>query len=227
MPCLVSLSRTFFVRLRFRLVLLVAVIAAARAFVPSGPARISSITMMAARSKAVPFLIQPPKLDGSMAGDEGFDPLGLSNVDNAELGIDLYWMREAELKHARVAMLATLGMLAQESGFVVPGFPTTKNQVTAFWECVDKNPGPIFAAVIFFGMIEIISGFAITEGKKNGNRAPGDFDFNPLFLGQSPASAKDYANKEIRNGRLAMWAAAGMLLQGTITSEGALGNLFQ
>ena len=115
-----------------------------------------------------------------MAGDEGFDPLGLSNVDNAELGIDLYWMREAELKHARVAMLATLGMIAQESGFVVPGFPTTKNQITAFWECLDKNPGPIFAAVIFFGMVELISGFAITEGKKNGNREPGDFGFNPF-----------------------------------------------
>ena len=197
------------------------------AFVPSSPARASSVMMMAARSKAVPFLIQPPKLDGTMAGDEGFDPLGLSNVDSAELGIDLYWMREAELKHARVAMLATLGMIAQESGFVVPGFPTTKNQITAFWECVDKNPGPIFAAVIFFGMVEIISGFAITEGKKSGNREPGDFGFNPLYLGQSSASAKDYATKEIRNGRLAMWAAAGMLLQGTITDQGALGNLFQ
>ena len=195
-------------------------------FVPSTPARGSSMTMMAARSKAVPFLIQPPKLDGSMAGDEGFDPLGLSNVDGAGLGIDLYWMREAELKHARVAMLATLGMLAQESGFVVPGFPTTKNQVTAFWEVVDKNPGPVFASVIFFGMVELISGFAITEGKKSGDRAPGDFGFNPLKLGRTSASAKDYAQKEIRNGRLAMWAAAGMLLQGTVTSDGALGNLF-
>lgn len=205
---------------------LVSIFASIMAFFPSGPARVSSMTMMAARSKAIPFLIQPPKLDGSMAGDEGFDPLGLSNVDNAELGIDLYWMREAELKHSRVAMLATLGLVAQESGFVVPGYPTTHNQVTAFWEVVDKNPGPIFASVIFFGMIEIISGFAITEGKKNG-RAPGDFGFNPLQLGRSDASAKDYATKEIRNGRLAMWAAAGMLLQGSITDEGALGNLFQ
>jgi hypothetical protein len=63
------------------------------------------------------------QLDGSLAGDEGFDPLGLSNID--ELGIDLYWMREAELKHARVAMLATVGLLAQESGFVLPGLVST------------------------------------------------------------------------------------------------------
>ena len=49
----------------------------AMGFVPTNLARTSSsLTMMAARSKAIPFLIQPPKLDGSMAGDEGFDPPG-------------------------------------------------------------------------------------------------------------------------------------------------------
>jgi light-harvesting complex I chlorophyll a/b binding protein 1 len=208
------------------LIVLACVFAAALGFVPTSPARGSSVTMMAARSKSVPFLIQPAKLDGSMAGDEGFDPLGLSNIDSGGLGIDLFWMREAELKHARVAMLATLGLFAQESGFVLPGYPTTKNQIQAFWECVDKNPGPIFGAVIFLGMVEVIGGLAITEGRKSG-RAPGDYGFNPLSLGKSPASAKDYAVKEIRNGRLAMWAAAGMLLQGTITSDGALENLFQ
>jgi light-harvesting complex I chlorophyll a/b binding protein 1 len=37
------------------------------------------------------------------------DPLGLSNID--DLGIDYYWLREAELKHSRVAMLAIAGVL--------------------------------------------------------------------------------------------------------------------
>lgn len=36
------------------------------------------------------------------------------------------------------------------------------------------------------------------------------------------ASQKDLAVKEIRNGRLAMWAAAGILLQGSTTHIGAL-----
>lgn len=31
-------------------------------------------------------------------------------------------MREAELKHCRIAMLAVVGALAQEIGIVVPGF---------------------------------------------------------------------------------------------------------
>jgi uracil DNA glycosylase len=36
------------------------------------------------------------------------------------------------------------------------------------------------------------------------------------------ATQKDLAVKEIRNGRLAMWAAAGILLQGASTHVGAL-----
>lgn len=179
---------------------------------------------MAERSKAIPFLIRPPKLDGTLAGDEGFDPLGLSNID--DVGIDLYWMREAELKHCRLAMLAILGGFAQDVGFVFPGMPDSKNVVTAFWDSFDRNPGPIFAGFIAIGIIEIFSGIAVTEGRKSGDRAPGEFGFNPLNMGKTEASRKDLALKEVRNGRLAMWAAAGMLMQASTTDEGLLGNLF-
>jgi len=72
----------------------------------------------------------------------------------------------------------------------------------------------------------VFSGLAVTEGKKSGDRAPGDFGFNPLNLGKTPSSYKDLAEKEISNGRLAMWAAAGILLQGSITGAGALENAF-
>lgn len=72
----------------------------------------------------------------------------------------------------------------------------------------------------------VFSGLATTQGRQSGDRAPGDFSFNPLNFGKSPAAAKDLALKEIRNGRLAMWAAAGILLQGMTTGEGALDNLF-
>jgi hypothetical protein len=43
-----------------------------------------------------------------MAGDVGFDPLGITYF------IDLKWLREAELKHGRICMLATAGILVQE-----------------------------------------------------------------------------------------------------------------
>lgn len=64
-------------------------------------------TMMA-KSKAIPFLDAPPKLDGTMVGDVGFDPFGFSN------GVPLAWLREAEIKHGRICMLAVLGFIVQE-----------------------------------------------------------------------------------------------------------------
>jgi len=74
--------------------------------------------------------------------------------------------------------------------------------------------------------ITVVSGVAVTEGKKSGDRAPGFFGFNPLKFGQSEASKKDLAVKEIRNGRLAMLAASGILLQGATTHTGALESIF-
>lgn len=53
-------------------------------------------------SKAIPFLQQPPLLTGELAGDVGFDPLRLAT--NKE---SLYAYREAEIKHARLAMLVS------------------------------------------------------------------------------------------------------------------------
>ena len=38
-------------------------------------------------SEAIPFLDKPPALDGSLAGDVGFDPLGFSNY------YDMNWLR--------------------------------------------------------------------------------------------------------------------------------------
>ncbi len=55
-----------------------------------------------------------------MAGDVGFDPLGLSQIN--DVGIDLYWLREAELKHCRLAMLAVAGILFVEAVGPAPGF---------------------------------------------------------------------------------------------------------
>ena len=46
-----------------------------------------------------------------MAGDMGFDPLGISTTIT-ELGGDLNYVREAELMHGRQAMLATVGFIA-------------------------------------------------------------------------------------------------------------------
>ncbi len=44
-----------------------------------------------------------------MAGNVGIDPLGQTNVD--DVGIDLCWLRQAELKHGGVGMLTVTGFL--------------------------------------------------------------------------------------------------------------------
>ena len=67
----------------------------------------SVLSSRAGKSKAMPFLSQPPNLDGSMAGDVGFDPLGMSTF------LDVKWLREAELKHGRICMLAWTGCIVQ------------------------------------------------------------------------------------------------------------------
>jgi hypothetical protein len=42
--------------------------------------------MSMAQSKALPFLKAPAKLDGSLAGDFGFDPMGISDQVGGNLG---------------------------------------------------------------------------------------------------------------------------------------------
>jgi hypothetical protein len=54
-------------------------------------------------STAIPFLKRPEFLDGSMPGDVGFDPFGFVDSEAS-----LVSFREAEIKHARLAMLVRI-----------------------------------------------------------------------------------------------------------------------
>lgn len=99
----------------------------------------SSAVLLNARSKSVPFLEQPPALTGTLPGDVGFDPLGLSSLWadkdwSQQIVPDIWpeaaprtpittleWMREAEIKHGRVCMLAVLGWAAVDAGLRFPG----------------------------------------------------------------------------------------------------------
>ncbi|CAM9299584.1 unnamed protein product [Ascophyllum nodosum] len=159
-----------------------------------------------------------------MAGDVGFDPLGLSSITGLA-GADLYWMREAELKHCRLSMLAVVGILWCDQVGSLPGMPSGTNQMKLFWQVWAEKPQIIWAGFIFVGIIEMISGIAITAAQENGDREPGDFGLDPLDLANKPQEKARYQLNEVKNGRLAMWAAAGMILQGVTTDQSALGNL--
>jgi len=188
----------------------------------------AATALNAEKSQSLPFMNRPALLDGSMAGDVGFDPLGLSNID--DVGIDLYWLREAEVKHARVAMLAVVGFLQVELFGPAPGCEaaTAKCQTDAFWQIWNSHPQYIAAALVLITIIEFISGIATTSGRESGNRAPGDFGLDPLgFMKGDPEKAARLQAQEIANGRLAMWAAAGLILQGCQTHQGGVEALAQ
>jgi len=161
-----------------------------------------------------------------MAGDVGFDPLGLSNID--DVGIDLYWLREAELKHCRVAMMAVVGFLQVEIFGPAPGCEAATDpcQTDAFWQIWNSHPQYIAFGLIMITLIEMFSGIAATTGRETGDREPGDFKLDPLGFGMGdPEKFARLKAQEVANGRLAMWAAAGLIVQGCTTHEGGLQNL--
>ena len=186
------------------------------------------------RSKAVPFLPRPINLDGSMVGDFGFDPFYLSSIPKDFSGFiqppqweeksipTLYWMREAELKHGRVAMLAWFGWVATDGAFGFPlRFPgevySVENIPNAYFAhdvLVEQGSmGFLLLAVTF---IEFCTGAVLVEVAKGENdREAGDFGLDPLsFLkDKSQEDINTMKLKELQNGRAAMMAFAGVATQ--------------
>merc|ERR1711957_1017448 len=91
----------------------------------------------------------------------------------------------------------------------------------AFWQLWNAHPQYIAASLIFITFIEAFSGIAATSGRESGERAPGDFGLDPLgFMKGDPAKARRLEEQEIANGRPAMWAASGLIMQGCTTHQG-------
>lgn len=71
--------------------------------------------------------------------------------------------------------------------------------------------GPQLQVLFAIGAIEL----ATWDGTFSGSRTPGDFKFDPLnqLKGKSAAQINDLKLKELKNGRLAMIASIGMLVE--------------
>ncbi|CAM9797867.1 unnamed protein product [Heterosigma akashiwo] len=189
-------------------------------------------TSLAAKSEAVPFLEKPDCLDGKLAGDVGFDPLKLSEIDfdwsklvvpfwtEERAGLStLYWMREAELKHGRVAMLATLGYVAVDMGMRFPGTSYLGHSaVSAHDDFVSSGNMGVMLLGIF--VLELASGAALYDASKGSGRQAGDFAFDPLGFGKNPSKLATLQLKEVKNGRLAMLAFSGIITQAVLTGQG-------
>eukprot|EP00752_Nemacystus_decipiens_P014911 g13274.t1 len=164
-------------------------------------------------SASIPFLRKPPNLDG-MVGDIGFDPFEFADI------FPVKYLREAELKHGRVAMLAVVGWLVSEVVHIPGAAYQSENPVDAM---AAVGPVPMFQIFAFCGWLE----YTFHNGKLNmdnmhedGN-APGDFGFDPIGLGSKPAAVLErYQLQELKHGRLAMSAIGGLVHQSILLHGG-------
>lgn len=197
---------------RFVIVVLM-MLAVVAAFAPAGSrsSRVSGLTM-AEKSQALPFMQMPPALVG-VPNTNGFDPVGFSNV------FDIKFLREAELKHCRVAMLAVVGFAA--TSFVhLPGAIHEVGTVAAHDAAVKS--GALEQVLLWTSALEIITFKAVTGMMDGTNpREPGYYGFDPLKFsaGKSDKVKSDLAMKELANGRLAMLAYGGMVTGAVLSGK--------
>ena len=141
-------------------------------------------------------LIQTIQVGGKqLAGDMGFDPLDLADTPES-----LAWYREAEVKHARLAMLAAFGWPVSE----VTNFGKLLTNDGRAPSLLNGGLGEIngiyWGAVIALAVYWESKGLDKQYGKKD-NYLPGMLGFDPLGK-DSPAMRE----AEITNGRVAMIA---------------------
>lgn len=143
----------------------------------------------------------------------GFDPFRFSDF----LPVD--FLREAELKHCRISMMAVVGFSAVDLGMRVYPLPEGYEGLTVLTahDALVKQGGMI-QLNLWFSIAEIISSIAVVEMLNGSGRAPGNFGFDPAgFLkGKSAEEVKTMELKELTNGRLAMLAFGGMVTQSVL-----------
>ncbi|KAJ7525742.1 hypothetical protein O6H91_17G064000 [Diphasiastrum complanatum] len=189
-------------------------------------------------------------LDGTLAGDYGFDPLGLMDPEGAGGFMDPNWLVYAEIINGRYAMLGAAGAIAPEILGKL-GLIPQETAVVWFKSGVFPPAGTYdyWADPYTLFVLEIaLMGFAEhrraqdyykpgSMGKQyflglekflggSGNPAyPGGPLFNFLGFGKDEKSLKELKIKEVKNGRLAMLAILGYFIQAMVTGVGPFQNL--
>jgi hypothetical protein len=176
-------------------------------------------------SQSLPFMTRPAMLDGTMAGDVGFDPAGF-----AKNSYELVNYREAEIKHARLAMLAAAGWPLSEL------FDAPLAKLIGMKPLVDASDrapsvlngglgkvSPLYwiLCLVAAGLIDV---YGISKGRSNApDYFSGNLGFDPLGLYPQDQEGKmRMQTTEIKNGRLAMIAITAFAVQEAVSSSGVV-----
>ena len=137
-----------------------------------------------------------------------YDPLKLATLGSEST---LAWFRAAELKHSRVAMLATTGYLVQAAGIHFPGMLSSDVSFESLstmkpldaWDAVPEGgKQQIYFTILLAEIITECKGVHYTKG--------GDLPtivFPPIdFSSVNADDLKVKQSRELNNGRLAMIA---------------------
>jgi hypothetical protein len=147
-------------------------------------------------------------MPGSTAPVGPFDPMNLAESGSDET---LAWFRAAELKHSRVAMLATTGYIVQGAGIHFPGqlssdvsFETlSAMKPLEAWNAVpDAGKAQILGTIFLAELVTESKGVHYTKGGSLPTIVFPAIDFS----GVDAATLAKKQNAELNNGRLAMIA---------------------
>merc|ERR1712032_256098 len=153
----------------------------------------------------------PAKAIGVTAPLGYFDPLGFCKVGDYAT---FHKLRSAELKHGRVAMMAAAGtVFAHYVKF--PGFEKVPAGLGAL-----SSPG---FAIGFFVLFPLAGFLEIVYWKDDINKEPGNFGDPAGWAGTGLGGAGSYSdemrNKELNNGRMAMFSIVGILIAELVTGK--------
>jgi hypothetical protein len=168
-------------------------------------------------SESIPFLKCPPVLlESDLAGNFGFDPLGLANSNE-----QLLEYREAEIKHARLAMLAAIGWPVSEledkdiaNYFNAPSVLDDGDRVPSILNGGFEKIDPRFWGFCL-GMSAAIDMYGISKSRRDSDDYfPGNLGFDPLNLFPPDREGRENMKlAEIKHGRVAMVGVIGYVVE--------------
>ena len=200
----------------------------------------------------------PAHLTGALAGDSGFDPLLLTALANKPVQdvlpfigsfpsmvqreiimanqspeqqlASVQWMREAEIKHARLAMLAAVGWPLAELINPWSLSETGGRAPSLFNGGLFDGPVPFFCVLSFMAAAVLENKYEerVAQRKQLLWATPGavptsagDFGFDPMGISKEEGRSrqKELRGAELYNGRLAMLAITGFAVQEFLWSK--------